>query len=464
MISLSFNKTKSLLMIIVFLSILKGQKDNQIALTYTDIRQNPNYSIDLDLFKNILTDKFIENGIYINSANSFNEQIQVEIVISYFSFYESMGGALIGKSMVGVKLRNSFIAPMLEEWSTGSDIIFKGGSLLDYGDKDDFDQSWGKEVIVQTSDKIIKKAKPLLERLFLLKETNSISPPSKPEQLLSKTNTEGSFDYNIDINSNIPISSEKRPDAIAVVIGNKDYANKDVPSVDFGIEDATIFKKYIIQTLGFDEKNVFFVKNASQSDFNSIFGNEKNPKGKLFNYVRDGKSDIFIYYSGHGAPDPESKQGYFVPVDCDPSTVALNGYSLNTLYGNLSKIKYKSLTVVIDACFSGSSDKGMLIKNVSPVFITVENPIQMKGNTVIFSSAGGEQVSSWYPEKRHSLYTYYFLKAIQGEADANKDKQLTVGEMKLYLDENVPYMARRLNNREQTPQVIGDENRVIVKY
>jgi len=52
MISLSFNKTKSLLMIIVFLSILKGQKDNQIALTYTDIRQNPNYSIDLDLFKN----------------------------------------------------------------------------------------------------------------------------------------------------------------------------------------------------------------------------------------------------------------------------------------------------------------------------------------------------------------------------------------------------------------------------
>ncbi|PIX92787.1 MAG: hypothetical protein COZ25_14010, partial [Ignavibacteria bacterium CG_4_10_14_3_um_filter_37_18] len=154
----------------------------------------------------------------------------------------------------------------------------------------------------------------------------------------------------------------------------------------------------------------------------------------------------------------------FVPVDCDPSTVALNGYSLNTLYGNLSKIKYKSLTVVIDACFSGSSDKGMLIKNVSPVFITVENPIQMKGNTVIFSSAGGEQVSSWYPEKRHSLYTYYFLKAIQGEADANKDKQLTVGEMKLYLDENVPYMARRLNNREQTPQVIGDENRVIVKY
>jgi len=87
-----------------------------------------------------------------------------------------------------------------------------------------------------------------------------------------------------------------------------------------------------------------------------------------------------------------------------------------------------------------------------------------KENTVVFTSAGGDQVSSWYLEKKHSLFTYYFLKALQGEGDLNQDKKLTVGEIKEYVNENVPYMARRLNNREQTPQVTGDENKVILEY
>jgi len=34
--------------------------------------------------------------------------------------------------------------------------------------------------------------------------------------------------------------------------------------------------------------------------------------------------------------------------------------------------------IVIDACFSGSSDKEMLLKNISPVFITIENPVTIK--------------------------------------------------------------------------------------
>lgn len=106
----------------------------------------------------------------------------------------------------------------------------------------------------------------------------------------------------------------------------------------------------------------------------------------------------------------------------------------------------------------------MLLKNISPVFITVENPVLIKENTMVFTSATGDQVSSWYPEMKHTLFTYYFLKSLQGAGDSNKDKTLTVDEMKNYLNDNIPYMARRLNSREQTPQVFGDENRVIIKY
>jgi uncharacterized caspase-like protein len=175
-------------------------------------------------------------------------------------------------------------------------------------------------------------------------------------------------------------------------------------------------------------------------------------------------SDVFVFYSGHGAPDPESKEGYFVPVDCDPSLVKFNGYSLTTLYNNLGKLDYRSLTVVIDACFSGSSDKGMLIKNISPVFINTVTKVLTDEFAMVFASSAAEQVSSWYPEKKHSLFTYFFLKGIQGAANNNKDRWISVGEMRKYLSDNIPYMARKLNNREQTPQTTGEDTKAVIGF
>jgi len=268
-----------------------------------------------------------------------------------------------------------------------------------------------------------------------------------------------------ELKENIPETSDENNDAVAVIIGNRDYIRKDIPPVSFAIRDAALVREYLIRTFGFKEHNIIYKENLTQADFNSIFGTKDNYRGKLYNYIKEGISDVFVYYSGHGAPDIESKQGYFVPVDCDPSLVSLNGYSLNTLYENLSKINYKSLTVLIDACFSGVSEKGSLLKNISPVFITVENPIISKENTIVFTSAGGDQVSSWYPEKQHSLFTYYFLKGIKGDANKNKDNEVTFGELQDYIMDNVPYMARRLNNREQTPQFIGeDKNKILISY
>jgi uncharacterized caspase-like protein len=217
-----------------------------------------------------------------------------------------------------------------------------------------------------------------------------------------------------------------------------------------------------MKMFGYREGNIIYAEDATQADFNSIFGTSANYKGKLYNYVKDRKSDIFIYYSGHGAPNPESKEGYFVPVDCEPALVSLNGYSLRTFYDNLSKLRYKSLTVVIDACFSGSSEKGMLLTNMSPVFIEVEEPVLKLKDAVVMTSAAGNQVSSWYPEKGHSLFTYYFLKGIRGEADKTNGKTITAGRLKDYLSENVRYMARRLSSREQTPQVYGKRDWLIL--
>ncbi len=261
----------------------------------------------------------------------------------------------------------------------------------------------------------------------------------------------------IDIEKNIPKTRTKNKNGFAVVIGNREYAG-NIPSVDFAVRDAEYFKEYLIQTIGYRPGNIFYYTNETQANMKVAFN-------KLKNAVKKGKSDVFVYYSGHGAPDPDSKQGYFVPVDADPNYIKDTGYPVEDLYQLLNQTGAKSTTVVIDACFSGSSDGGMILKDISPVFIEVDDSFLTIDNSAVFTSATGEQVSSWYRDQKHSLFTYYFLKALQGDADSNADKKLTLLEIKDYVDDNVPYMARRLNNREQTPQLMTeDEAKVMVTY
>jgi hypothetical protein len=265
----------------------------------------------------------------------------------------------------------------------------------------------------------------------------------------------------LDIVENLPVAAHLKPDAFAVVIGNRDYTN--APKVEYALNDAAIMKRYLVTTLGFQADNIIYIENASQSDMTRVFGNESNYKGQLYDYVRKG-SEVFVYYSGHGAPDTDSKEGYIVPVDCDPTHVGLNGYSLKTLYSNLDKIdaekELKHVTVVLDACFSGSSAKGSLLANVSPIYITVNKDAMASANATIITSASGDQVSGWYSDKQQSLFTYFFLKGLQGGADYQHNR--TISAKQLYeftADEvnGVPYYSRRLNSKTQTPTFYGSD-------
>ena len=107
----------------------------------------------------------------------------------------------------------------------------------------------------------------------------------------------------------------------------------------------------------------------------------------------------------------------------------------------------------------------MLISEASPIFISVENPAANLVNGSILTSSSGDQISSWYSEVGHGLFTYYFLKGLRGAADGDHDNQITSTELFGYISEHVPYLARRLFNREQTPQLMGgDLDQLLVKY
>ncbi len=270
------------------------------------------------------------------------------------------------------------------------------------------------------------------------------------------------LDEAYDVSKNLPKTRMNNPDAIAVVIGNRNY--KRTRWVEFAGNDAGAVSRYLDEVLGFKSSNIFVLNNATKGDFDTWFGTQGNHKGKLFNAVKAQKSDVFVFYSGHGAPGLNDKKGYFVPVECDPNNVELGGYSLDLFYKNLSKIPGKSKTVVIDACFSGAE----ILDNISPIGIRVD--LTGGKDMVVMTSSTGTQVSSWYNAKHHGLFTYFFLKAIHDfeNADGDKNGELSYREVFEYLsneNEGIPYYARRLHGIEQTPTLQGgNSSKVFVRF
>jgi hypothetical protein len=269
-------------------------------------------------------------------------------------------------------------------------------------------------------------------------------------------------ELSVDVEREIPEGRARNPDATAVVIGVRNYRSRAVPPVEFAHRDVAVVKAYLVRTLGFDPKNVIEVPDATLSDFRRVFGIEGKPQGQLMNWVRAGRSDVFVYYAGHGAPDPGSHGAYFVPSDADPNYIASGGYSLDLFWENLGKLPARNLTVVLDTCFSGNSEEGLVLADVSPALLQVRAEFRGPEGSVVMTSAGPDQVSTWYREKKHSLFTYWWLKGLGGAADADVNREVTVGEMAAYLGNEVPYWARRLSGQEQTPVIMGEPTRVLV--
>ena len=253
------------------------------------------------------------------------------------------------------------------------------------------------------------------------------------------------------------------PDAVAVIIGNKKYGAR-LPPVDFAHNDAEAMKRFVFEILGISERNIIDMRDVSLAEMEAVFGNARTYKGKLWRWVRPRESDVFVFYSGHGVPGMNDGRQYLLPVDGDPDKAEIGGYPAELLYRNLAKLDARSVTVFLDACFSGESPRGTLVRNASGIRVTPREIPEVSFTVV--SAARKDQVASWDKEAQHGLFTKHLLEALYGAADGkrygNSDSRITLGEIKIYLDREMTYSARRQYGRDQQAMVSGDPAKVIV--
>ncbi len=261
-----------------------------------------------------------------------------------------------------------------------------------------------------------------------------------------------------DVDKHIPNTQYNGENTLAVVIGIENY--KYAPIVDFAKRDAQVFYKYALSVFGIPKQNIYFLTNteATLGEMKKIFSKD----GWLARRSVKGKSNIVVYYAGHGAPDVKSKEAYLIPYDVDPN-YAKTGFKLNSLYAALSSLKAKSVTVFVDACFSGKSrnDK-MLITGARSVVIPTESSAISAKNMAIISASSDKEYSSAYPAKHHGIFTYYLLKELKDNAFSLKT--ISVRDFYNNIKQNVKKTAGFLD-KEQTPSLIGNnKDRAVIVY
>lgn len=236
--------------------------------------------------------------------------------------------------------------------------------------------------------------------------------------------------------------SEERPDDFAVVVGIDTY--KDLPPAEFAERDAEAVRKHLV-ALGYPERQVVLLKGANATRT----GLKKYLEEWLPRNVTPS-SNVFFYYSGHGAPDARTGKAYLVPWDGDASFLKSTAYPIEQLYASLNRLKARQIVVALDACFSGAGGRSVLAEGARPLVVNVKKAAP-RGRIVSFTAASANEITTTLKDHGHGIFTYYFLKGISGAA---KDRTGNVTAKSLYrfLKPKVQREAR-LQNREQTPTV-----------
>jgi tetratricopeptide (TPR) repeat protein len=249
------------------------------------------------------------------------------------------------------------------------------------------------------------------------------------------------------------------PQTFAMIMGISKY--KYVRPLTYADKDAEMFKEYLKSPAGgkIKDDNIFMLLN--EQAVSAIFW------GKGFQWLKAKKLQkgdrLFIYLAGHGDAIDED-QFFYLTYDCNPA-----GDKNNYLVGGtiqLFNLKKKIATetakgvdvfFIMDACRSNELPGGTDGQNFLNSAITEKRAGEI---IMLATGAGQESLEDATIGTGHGLFTYYLIDGLNGMADeeGEKNSEVTVDEIKKYVDTHVPKIAQERFKRKQEPYFCCTEN------
>ena len=232
----------------------------------------------------------------------------------------------------------------------------------------------------------------------------------------------------------------KRPNTYLVSIGIGSYRDQQTPTAKFASLDAEMVATYFQALGGLPAANVRLLQDwkALRPDIDEALLDWLPPH-------MNKEAVVIVYFSGL-ATVSSTGETFLVPYDGTANATS-RAYPLKDLEAALGRLKVKQTVFLFDGIVSRVG-----LDNRTKAVVPQWNQPGSSTMHVIGTSGIGRGLED--ETHRHSLFTYYWLRAMRGEADTNRDGEVTLGEAVNYVNQKVPWASKTQQNHEQRPLVL----------
>ncbi|MCH9779839.1 MAG: caspase family protein [Alphaproteobacteria bacterium] len=235
------------------------------------------------------------------------------------------------------------------------------------------------------------------------------------------------------------------PNKWAIVVGIEKY--KSVPNITYAERSAVAFQQVAEKVIGVPENQVLVLLNDDAT--------VGSMKARIQRFVKNlGKDDtLYFYYNGHGIPDVANGDApYMVAHDVDGGYFSEEEFfHLGNFYQRLEESRAKQVIVLLDSCFSGSTDATPVLQGKAAAFRPPATVAVTSDKMSVLVAGKGNQYSSAYPDKQHRLFSYFVLEELLTNDDIK-----TVGDLFDGIKDDVARTAVTLpSSTEQNPTLQG---------
>ncbi|MBS0171625.1 MAG: hypothetical protein JSR62_14850 [Nitrospira sp.] len=232
----------------------------------------------------------------------------------------------------------------------------------------------------------------------------------------------------------------QRPGDYLLAIGLSSYREQEIAARKYASLDAETVAAYFQTLGGLPQNNVRLLRDwsALRPDIEEALLDwlpAKTTKDSL----------VVIYFAGQALVN-SSGETFLIPYDGSPGSPT-RLYPLKELEAALGRLKAKQVLFVFDGTVlkNGAEGRG----KVSPPTWTGTS-----GSILHLLATTGFGKSLESDALHHGLFTYYLLRGLRGEADLNRNGEVTISEVTAYINRKVPAAARSTFKQEQQPQIL----------
>jgi Caspase domain len=192
----------------------------------------------------------------------------------------------------------------------------------------------------------------------------------------------------------------------------------------------------------------------------------ENPNGQILRGYIDNMAKIIkendcvlFYFAGHGIATDSEKgiKGFIIPADAsinDETTLIPMSFLLDAF----SQLKCKHFLVILDCCFAGAfrwAEKHRGIGRINEKLFQqhyryyANNPSWQ----VLTSTSHTQKALDYFggrdtDESKHSPFAHCLIDGLNGQADLNKDKIITLSELFTHLQSRFAGISKGINNAQ----------------